>query len=191
MSFPGGSQEEVKFYEEQCRLQDEHVSKLKSEIESLKAKLQTAEFFQNKWSAESEKLLKDNTELKAKNRYQEILIEEFENKVKELIKEREELKAKLEESGNSIYEEWADAKIKDLTKENTELKSKLSVQDWHDASELPTEEGYYAFSFDGIWAPIDLNLWDLKEAKLYTEELLKNPDYSNIKWKHITLPEGK
>jgi chromosome segregation ATPase len=192
MSFPGGSQEEVKFYEEQCRLQDEHVSKLKSEIESLKANSLQDRSIKAKQAQEISELKSGIESLKAKNRYQEILIEEFENKVKELIKEREELKAKLEESGNSIYEEWADAKIKDLTKENTELKSKLSAQDWHDASELPMEEGEYLLR----WHSTNITEYckSLFELRTKLHGWINGDDpikYDDIFWRRIIPPEGK
>jgi uncharacterized coiled-coil protein SlyX len=104
-----------------------------------------------------------------------------------------ELKAKLEEKDILIYnlkqlDKSMDANVNAYI---AKLESQLAAQDWHDASELPTEEGYYAFSFDGIWAPIDPNLFNLEEALIWREEIMGNPDYSNIKWKHITLPEGK
>jgi chromosome segregation ATPase len=173
MSSPGGSQEEVKFYEEQCRLQDEHVSKLKSEIESLKAKLQTAEFFQNKWSAESEKLLKDNTELKAKLGQQDVLI----YNLKQLDKSM-------------------DANVNAYVKE---LESKLAAESWHDASELPTETiAEYETLEIKTSGGKTYNHYDNADEVINWIDRRKRAaiEYPfmpaiNIFWRKITLPEGK
>jgi hypothetical protein len=64
-----------------------------------------------------------------------------------------ELKAKLEEKDILIYnlkqlDKSMDANVNAYI---AKLESQLAAQDWHDASELPTEEGKYIMGFTGLW----------------------------------------
>jgi predicted RNase H-like nuclease (RuvC/YqgF family) len=78
-----------------------------------------------------------------------------------------------------------------LQAEIESLKAKLSVQDWHDASELPTEEGRYEiYEINGD----DIKIKYLEASKLYINYLLSNAGGyfpHEIYWRKITLPEGK
>jgi DNA repair exonuclease SbcCD ATPase subunit len=104
-----------------------------------------------------------------------------------------ELKAKLDRYGN-LLNDYSVREFKEEAYENEifELKSKLAAEQWHDASELPTEEGHYLtfiamkdglnhFLIKYFWR-LDLTLRDLDSHD--------ENDYVR-KWRLIIPPEGK
>jgi hypothetical protein len=125
-----------------------------------------------------------------------------------------ELKAKLDRYGN-LLNDYSVREFKEEAYENEifELKSKLAAESWHDASELPTEEGDYIMGFFGEWcgkegfhyirnwfpsnSGSDIELDHTFEIfdKESTIEVIHNgyDVYGKRKyfWRKITLPEGK
>jgi hypothetical protein len=92
-----------------------------------------------------------------------------------------ELKAKLDNLREDIFHQ---------NTEITSLRSQLKAQDWHDASELPTEEGYYVLRYRSKNRQfVSENTYNLGTVKRQIGFIKKS--VSDLQWKPITLPEGK
>jgi hypothetical protein len=109
-----------------------------------------------------------------------------------------ELKAKLEEKDILIYnlkqlDKSMDANVNAYI---AKLESQLAAQDWHDASELPTEEGNYLLAKVYDYGSVAWMFRDYSEDRVFSKQEIRNKigrEVGNFvfHWRKITLPEVK